>query len=304
MSSITFARFGPAAPLPQDLPEAPSFHGSDQRLGELLREVAGLDDADLQRIVAHAGARRLRFGDAAVALGLATPEQILQALTRQFHYAYTPYGTHQPSTELIALAQPFTLQAESFRAIRSQLLLRAPGVDPRHKALAVVSHRSGDGKTFFCANLAVTLAQLGGRTLLIDADLRGPRQHRIFPVDNAVGLSGYLMGRVGEPAIQPCLQVPGLSILPVGASPPNPQELIERPAFGALMHEACQRFDHVIVDTPAAAYGADAQVITNRCGRVLVMARKDRSRIGELHRLSASMKETRAQLIGVVFNEF
>lgn len=321
MSSLTFARFGPAArsaepPAGAALPG----HVDGPRLGELLREALGLQDRDLQRILDHAAARHLRFGDAAVALGLASPEQILQALTRQYGYAYTPYGQQpghaaalssragkalaRPPGELVALTKPFTLQAEAFRAIRSQLLLRLDPEQPRQKVLAVVSHSPGDGKTFFSANLAVTLAQMGSRTLLIDADLRGPRQHRLFPVDNSLGLSGYLMGRAGAHGMQAVRQVPGLSVLPGGPPPPNPQELIERKEFGLLLHEARDSFDHVIVDTPAAAYGADAQVIANRCGRVLVLARKDRSRHAQLQRLSASMRETAALLVGVVFNEF
>ena len=305
MSSLTASRFADVPePSVVDVAETPAFHGSDQRLGELLRQAAGLSDKDLQKIIEHSIAKKMRFGDAAVALGFATQDQILQALTRQFHYAYTPRNPRQFSSELIALTQPFTLQAESFRAIRSQLLLRTDPDAPRQNLVAVVSQSSGDGKTFFSANLAVTLAQLGGRTLLIDADLRGPRQHQIFPVDNSFGLSSYLMGRSAAKCIQHSKQIPGLSVLPVGASPPNPLELIERKEFGALMQEMSERFDHVIVDTPAAAYGADAQVIANRCGRVLLIARKDQSRLAELQRLTASLKETRAQLIGVVFNEF
>jgi protein-tyrosine kinase len=305
MTSLTASRFADVPePSLVDVTEAPPFHGSDLRLGELLRQTAGLSDKDLQRITEYSAARKIRFGDAAVALGFATPDQILQALTRQFHYAYTPRNPRQFSSELIALTQPFTLQAESFRAIRSQLLLRVDPDEPREKVLAVVSQRSGDGKTFFSANLAVTLAQLGGRTLLIDADLRGPRQHQIFPVDNSIGLSSYLMGRSAARCIQASKQVPGLSILPVGASPPNPLELIERKEFGELLREVSEAFDHVVVDTPAASYGADAQVIANRCGRVLLIARKDQSRLAELQHLTASLKETRGQLIGVVLNEF
>lgn len=321
MSSLTFARFGPAARATDPAASAPvQGHDDGPRLGELLRDALGLEDRDVQRILEHAAARHLRFGDAAVALGLATPEQILQALTRQYGYAYTPHlpqsgplappsmraGRSQvrPVSELIALTQPFTLQAEAFRAIRSQLLLRLDPDQPRQKVLAVVSHSPGDGKTFFSANLAITLAQMGSRTLLIDADLRGPRLHRLFPVDNSMGLSGCLTGRAGTHGMQAVRQVPGLSVLPGGAPPPNPQELIERKEFGLLMHEARETFDHVIVDTPAAAYGADAQVIANRCGRVLILARKDRSRHAQLQRLGASMRETAAQLVGVVFNEF
>ena len=114
------------------------------------------------------------------------------------------------------------MQAESFRAIRSQIMMRLFNEGQERRAIAVVSPDSGDGKTFFAANLAVTLAQLGGRTLLVDADMRGPRQHAVFGVDNSAGLSGILSGRAEAKVIQ---QVSGRA-QPVcaagGHHPPEP----------------------------------------------------------------------------------
>jgi capsular exopolysaccharide synthesis family protein len=170
--------------------------------------------------------------------------------------------------------------------------------------LAVVSPQSGDGKTFFTANLGVALAQLGGRTLIVDADLRGPRQHEVFGLPNQVGLSGILSGRNQSRVIQPVTGVPGLFVLPVGVVPPNPLELVERPAFSLLMRELSSKFDHVLVDTPAAVYGSDCGVVASRCGAALVVARKDKARVEALQDLVGGLAETPTQLAGVVYNEF
>jgi capsular exopolysaccharide synthesis family protein len=171
-------------------------------------------------------------------------------------------------------------------------------------ALAVVSPASGDGKTFFSANLAIALAQIGGRTLIVDADLRGPRQHEVFNVENTIGLSSVLAGRVDAQVVQQVPGIPSLFILPVGITPPNPLELIERPTFGILMRDLAARFDHVIVDTPAAEYGSDAQVVAVRCGAALVVARKNASRVTALQQLVTSLSASSARMAGVIMNEF
>ena len=172
------------------------------------------------------------------------------------------------------------------------------------RALAVVSTSSGDGKTFFAANLAVTLAQLGTRTLVVDADLRGPRLHEVFNLPNRAGLSDSLAGRSESQVVQQVTSVPGLFVLPAGVTPPNPQELVERAAFGLLMRELVAKFDHVVVDTPAADYGADAAVIAARCGAALVLTRKDQSRVAAVQGLIADLSGTPASVAGVIVNEF
>eukprot|EP00456_Euglypha_rotunda_P025591 TRINITY_DN2067_c0_g1_i11.p1 TRINITY_DN2067_c0_g1~~TRINITY_DN2067_c0_g1_i11.p1 ORF type:complete len:183 (-),score=39.74 TRINITY_DN2067_c0_g1_i11:508-1056(-) len=182
--------------------------------------------------------------------------------------------------------------------------MRAFSGDVARRALAVISPDSGDGKSFFCSNLAVALSQLGGRTLLVDADLRGPRQHEVFGIENGAGLSGLLAGRAEANVIQQVNDLPSLYVLPVGNIPPNPLELVERPAFGLLIAEFISKFDHVIVDTPAAALGSDAAVIAMKCGSALVVARKGQSRLASLQQLVGSLSGTQISLAGVIMNEY
>lgn len=277
---------------------------ADRSIGSILANLRNLSADQVERIVRHQRDQSVRFGEAAVALGFASNDDVLFALSQQFHYPYAPEERRSASPELVALNQPFGVQAESLRAIRSQIIMRLFNEGQDRRAIAVVSPDAGDGKTFFAANLAVVLAQLGGRTLLVDADLRHPRQHELFGIENRAGLSGILSGRAEAKVIQ---QVPGVSslfVLPVGTTPPNPLELVERPAFGLLIRELLSKFDHVVVDTPAACFGSDSAVIAARCGAALVVARKNEGRVAALQDLVANLAETPAQVTGVVFNEF
>lgn len=277
---------------------------SDRSIGSIIAQTRNLSADQIERVLQHQRANGLRFGEAAVALGFASNDDVLFALSQQFHYPYAAEDKRKSNPELVVLNQPFGVQAESFRAIRSQIMMRLFNEGQERRAIAVVSPESGDGKSFFAANLAVSLAQLGGRTLLVDADMRGPRQHEVFGINNAAGLSGILSGRAESKVIQQVSGVPSLFVLPVGITPPNPLELVERPAFGLLVRELLAKFDHVVVDTPAAKYGSDSAVIAARCGAALVVARKDKVSISSLQGIVADLSEGPAKIAGVVFNEF
>jgi chain length determinant protein tyrosine kinase EpsG len=296
---------GPVEPRPALPPAEDDTAVHDRSIGDIIRELRNLSAAQVESVLAYQHEHGVRFGEAAVALKFVTQDDVLYALSQQFHYPYAPEEQRKGSPELVALNQPFSLQAEAFRALRSQVVMRVWGEKDPRCALAVISADHGDGKTFFAANLAVTLAQLGGgRTLLVDADLRSPRQHEVFKLDNRSGLSGILSGRSDKDVIRQVPSVPSLFVLAAGTTPPNPLELVERPAFGLLMRELASKFDHVVVDTPAASSGADASVIAARCGAAIVIARKNQSRVSSLQDLMASLAGTPARLAGVVVNEF
>ena len=296
---------GPVEPRPAPPRADDDTAVHDRSIGDIIRELRNLSAEQVESVLAYQRQHGVRFGEAAVALKFVTQDDVLYALSQQFHYPYAPEEQRKGSPELVALNQPFSLQAEAFRALRSQVVMRVWGEKDPRSALAVISADHGDGKTFFAANLAVTLAQLGGgRTLLVDADLRNPRQHEVFKLDNRSGLSGILSGRSDKDIIRQVPSVPSLFVLAAGTTPPNPLELVERPAFGLLMRELASKFDHVVVDTPAASSGADASVIAARCGAAIVIARKDQSRVASLQDLMASLVGTPARLAGVVVNEF
>ena len=278
---------------------------SDRSIGQILANNRQLDEHQVGKIVAHQREKRVRFGEAAVALGYASLDDVISALSQQFNYAYATEEQRKDYPELVAFHQPFSKQVEAIRAIRSWVMMRVFS-EPQQtrRALAVVSPNSGDGKTFFAANLAVTLAQLGGRTLLVDADLRWPRQHEVFRMPNQHGLSAILAGRTEKRVVQQVPAIPGLFLLPVGIGPPNPLELLERPVFALLMRELTSKFDHVIVDTSAGEFGVDPAVISAKCGAALVVARKNASRVSALKDLAGVLNRSTATVAGVIVNEY
>jgi len=276
----------------------------DRSIGDIIRQTKNLTEEQVQSIVEFQHSKGMRFGDAAVALGLASNSDVIFALSQQFHYPYASEDRRDVNPELVTAAQPFGKQAEAFRAIRSQLMMRALNPSEPKRALAIISPDTGDGKTFFAANLAVVLAQLGGRTLVMDADLRGPRLHQVFGIPNSSGLSGILSGRQEDNVIYQAPDIPSLFVMPVGVTPPNPLELIERQAFRMLISELLRKFDHVIVDTPAAIHGSDATVIAAKCGAALILARKDKSQVAALNNLAATVSASTAKLAGAIVNEF
>ena len=289
--------FAPGRPAVEDL-------GPQRRLGEILADRIGLSPRELDEIAQVAGQRHVRYGDAAVALGRASEADVLAALGEQFRYPMAPRDGHGFRRELAMLSRPFSHQAEAVRALRNRL-----GRDPAAgaealRALAVVSADRGDGKTFLAANLAVALAQRGGRTVLVDADLRGPRQHEVFDLEPGTGLAGMLSGRADPQAIRAVHGVGGLFVLPAGQVPPNPLELVERADFARLIALLKARFDHVIVDTPAARYGADALAIADRCGAALLLARRHASSMAALQSLAGTLAQGPVRVTGLVVNEF
>jgi protein-tyrosine kinase len=273
-----------------------------RRLGSLLREGGDLTEDQIQRIADYQRRSGLRFGEAAVALRLVEREAVLDALCRQFQYT-SGFSGREHEAELVAAADPFSDQSDAFRELRSRLLLEVPRDEPRG-ALAVVSPDAGDGKTYLAANLAVAFSQLGERTLLIDADIRTPRQHRLLGVDTGLGLSSVLAGFAdAADAPQPVEALPSLYLLPAGPLPPNPLELLQRAVFADLVRDMLRRFAHVVIDTPAAVRGADARVIAARAGTALVVARRGRSRMAALEGLLAALARGPARIAGVVMNE-
>lgn len=269
-------------------------------LGAYLRDAGKLSDEEIARVNVQQKEQGVRFGEAAVALQLVAEADIRAALAAQFDY---PFGTDSVDRELVVAADPFGAQAEAFRELRSRLLLEAlPESAPF--TLAVLSAHAGEGRTYLAANLAVAFSQLGSRTLLIDADLRGARLDRLFRLDTATGLSHVLAGFAdAADAMQRVGALGNLWFMPAGALPPNPVELLQRPALESLLSAMTEKFDRVVLDTSAAARGPDCRVVAARCTASLVVARRHEARLEDLQRLVGALERGPASIAGVVMNE-
>jgi len=244
----------------------------------------------------------MRFGEAALSLKLITERDLHSALAKQFDFAYLQTGPEGVSKELIAAYDPFGQRVEELRAIRTQLLIRWFNPEEGRSKLAIVSPGTGEGRSYFAANLAVIFSQLGLRTLLIDANMRTPRLHSIFRIPNRTGLSAVLAGRTDQDNVVPIPGIPMLSVLPAGSIPPNPQELLSRPAFAALLKGAQTNFDLTLVDTPAAMLYADVQSVTYRTGDALLLTRRDHTRISDAVRIVRELTDAGARVVGSVVN--
>ena len=278
-------------------------HG-DRSIGIILIEAGRLTPENADRVLSHQREKGLRFGDAATQLGLLTHADIAFALSRQFGHPYLLRGESKVSEELVAAYAPLSHQSEALRAVRNQLMIRWFDGNPARKAMAIVSAERKEGRSFLAANLAVVFAQLGAHTLLIDTDMRNPRQHALFGLDSRAGLSAVLSGRAGPDAIQRIPGLPDLSVLPAGAQPPNPHELLARASFPKVLQELDKKFDAILLDSPAAAQYADAQTIAVRAGAALIVARKNATRMWQVCGVSDTVSQPSTTIVGAVLNDF
>ena len=280
--------------------------GAARSIGRILVESGRLSGPDADRISEYQQQHSLQFGDAAIALRLLGKADIDYALAKQFDYAYLNNQDNSLSAELVAAYKPFSSVGENLRAVRSQLMLRWFNTDPKRKVIAVVSPGKGEGRSFITANLAIVFAQQGQRTLLLDADLRAAPtqgQHSLFKLGKSIGLSGILADRAGLEAALPVPSLTGLTVLPVGAVPPTPQELLGRPEFRELLGKAAQQFDVIIIDTPSGGDFADAEIIAARAGAALIVARKNQTLIPNVALLARRLQEGGVTLVGSVLND-
>ena len=278
---------------------------ANRSIGAILMDSGALTPENAERILLLQKEQGLRFGDAAIRLGLLTEADIQFALSRQFSYAYLrTVGVDKTlSDELVAAYQPFSPRVEQLRAIRSQLMLRWFDKSEERQVLTVVGTERGEGRSYLAANLAVVFSQLGERTLLVDADLRRPRQHELFMLPNKVGLSTVLSGRARDEAIIRITDLAGLYVLPAGPVPPNPLELLGRLNFDEFLIHVRATFDVVIIDTPALSTGEDAAMIAVRTGAALAVARTGQTRVANFNDTVQGLMHAGVAVVGSVLNE-
>jgi protein-tyrosine kinase len=283
-------------------PTPPADRG--RAIGAILVEQGRLNAADVEEIQRFANLNGVRFGEAAVQLQRITQNDIESAIAQQYNYPVLARGGDGGvADDVVAAHQPQSEIVEPLRALRSQLILRWLNSTER-KVLAVTSPERGEGRSWLAANLATMFAQLGERTLLIDADMRHPRQHRLFNIDNSVGLSALLTGRAGREIarrIHPQLR---LFVLPAGVMPPNPQELLARQVFDVILDHFASQFSLVIIDTPAISETADAQLLAANAGSAIMVARRNRTSQTKLLSARDILVDSGVNIVGSVINEY
>jgi len=212
-------------------------------------------------------------------------------------------GEEQRVSGPITYARPKSEAAESYRALRTSILLSSFGAPP--KVILVTSALPQEGKTTVSTNSAMVLAQKGGRVLLVDADLRRPGIGKALGIKATAGLSTVLSGvdKV-EDAIAPFAQLPNLYVLPAGPIPPNPVELLGSTVMKDYIARWRNEYDHVIIDTPPCLSVTDSVVLSVEADRVILVARSGQTPKAALRRASELLVQVNARVMGVVLNAF
>lgn len=198
--------------------------------------------------------------------------------------------------------QPKSIQAESFRGIRTWLYFTGRG--DHYKVIQITSPQARDGKTTLAANLAVSMAQSGKKVVLLDADFRKPRVHQVFGVPSTVGLASVIAGTSSLKEATLPTAVEGLSVIPCGPRPRNPAELLTSPQFQHLLDSLRKEYDFVLLDTPPLLAVSDPSAVAPRVDGVLLVVRFSKYARPNARRAKELLASLRAQVLGVVVNGF
>ncbi len=199
------------------------------------------------------------------------------------------------TANLITLSNPRSPASEAYRALRTNLLFS--GLDRALQTLVVTSPAPDDGKSTALANLAVTLAQGGKKTILVDCDLRRPSQHTIWGVGRAPGLTDLVLGEVAEPPLV-AVGVENLSLLPAGTPPPNPADLLGSARLDSVIETLKGRADFVLFDAPPVIAVTDASLLALKLDGVLLVMRAGKTRRDHAEQARDLLARVNARIIG------
>lgn len=211
-----------------------------------------------------------------------------------------PAWTMEAAQDLIVHFSPTSSVAEYYRSIRTTLLFST--VDAKMRALAVTSPLPQEGKTVTTCNLAVALAQAGKRVLIIDADLRKPRLHKVFRVKNLVGLTKYLTGDLAWEDLLHATPIPSLFLINSGPVPPNPLELLGSEKTAKLIDQLKENFDFILADTPPVLAVSDALVLGSQMDGAILVVRSGRTPREALKQTEEKMAAHKIKSLGVIIN--
>jgi len=285
----------PLSSLEHDMPHSEDSRGVSapgKPIGQIIRDVRPLSDADLDHILVVQKRMGVRFGEAAVALALVSQKDVMWALSQQFRYPFPREPGILAASEMVVVSDPFGAQAEAFRELRSSISAAQQLTERR--PLAVLSQARGDGRSFVAANLALAFCQLGERTVLVDANLRSPGIHKLLGIPERPSLSSLLSGMPLARPFDRSAQMPQLYVLQAGTPPPNPVELLDRPLFGRLLGELQRNFDRVI---------ADVRVVASACRQAVLVGRKHHTPALQLNSLKSRLHKVGVDVVGVILND-
>lgn len=228
-----------------------------------------------------------------------TPEQITEELNLPFLGLVPLVPGVEGTTPLFHMHSPPRF-GEAFRTIRTNVRLSIPA--GRARTVVVTSPCAGDGKTLVASNLAVALSVADQRVILIDADLRRPRLHEVFGMEQDGGLTNLLIGDAPASKLIRHTSAPRLHLLTCGSLPPNPAELLDSRRFRSLIDQLGQHYDWVIFDSPPVLPVTDAIILANMSSAVILVAAADRTPLQAARTAIEQLGKARAHILGAVLN--
>jgi receptor protein-tyrosine kinase len=308
-------------------PEAidpPSRISTDEELSRTLVQLNRLSEDTAEQINDLMRSLHIRFAEAALQLGalsqaelddaqewmnregLGRPQGLIEEVLRRTagkrDTILWERDQLEPSAGIILVHQPDHPHCESVRSLRTELLLRCKG---RRGAgiMAILSPCDGEGRSLLAAELAIAFAQLERRTLLVDADLRKPSQHRLFGADNDMGLAQALTNG-GPHHFHGVKGLPEMTLMTSGEVPQNALELLSGRPFERAMAQWRRSFEFVILDTPPTTQYSDALAIASAAGNVLMLGRAESTRFSDLNEICRNLSSTQSHIHGAVINRF
>ena len=297
---------------------------TDVDINDKLIAELGLTGDSLEKIHEVMRSMSTTFADAAERLGLLRPDAFEQALLKiksgrtvedegMVETAIRRIAADRrvvlrqgervaPSKKLILAHEPDNTRSERLRALRTELLLLHE-TGRGANVLAVVSPGSGEGRSQLCAELAISFAQLGRRTLLVDADMRKPQQHVLFGSSNQHGLSQSIAHNE-KPYYHPVTGLPFMHLLTAGPIPPNPLELLSDGRFSNLLNDWRNAYEFIVLDTPPVEEFADGLAVATVAARALVLSRAEHTSFKSTRALLRRLASTQSRLLGAVINHF
>lgn len=273
----------------------------DLRLGSLLVENGIISSDQITNILARAHKDRIPFGQAAIRSDLVTQNELNRAIAIQFRHKLANPARSRVSREVVTAFSNDGQVVDEIRNLRSQLMLQwLTDQSPHNRTLAIVSPEAGAGCSFLAANLATAFAQCGYNTLLIDGDLRRPRQHNLFGLANETGFSSVLSGRAKGSFVYRLSDLPGLSIMTAGGIPPNPVDLLLPHTLKSLFDRCARKYQVVIVDTPPANIGPDAGIIASQASGYIMLGNSGKTQYDAVRNVTSSFTDMGARLVGSV----
>jgi protein-tyrosine kinase len=209
-----------------------------------------------------------------------------------------------PGPQLAYAHDSGSIRSEQLRSLRTELLMRL-GTHREAAAFAIVGARAGEGRSQLCAELALAFAQLAGRTLLVDANMRKPRLDQLFlGARSDAGLSEVLLGKTPTLPLHRVVGPQNLALLTAGTPPPNPVDLLSGAQFERLVRDWSRTYDYVLVDTPPVAHYSDGIVVANAVRNVVLVTHRNQTSFAEVTELQRRLDSTQTRIIGAVLNDF